>query len=579
MTKKTTKKMLLLGVLVLSLVWLAACKPSAPPPDEEKVTENVTTEVAEPESGTEPTEVLEATEAPQESSSAGDKEVVFRVAAREIMSGFNPYTSWSTGEQRALFFDALIEWDGKNGYVGALAESWEVSDDGKVYTFKIRPNLTFHDGTPCTAEEIAWSINMVVDYKLPTMESAIEGISKVEALDPLTVRITLDTPFADFIGYTRLGAIYITPPSIWKGMTRDEILEYNEPDSLTGTGAFKISDYVLDEYLIMEAFDDYWRGRPVVDKVIFQNYATDDAKVQALLSKEVDFIDWAPYTGAKALYEADHLEVVPVGSFGCYNLIINSLKDGPYPKVLNDPVVRRAIAYAIDKESIVNIAYAGYGKVADSIIPPTMGKWYNSELEQIPFDTEEGSRLLEEAGYVDSDGDGIREDKDGNPMSFRLNANESSKNARLLEIISDGLKQIGIDAPPVLVSELDDFYPEYDFDIIVWGWDWDVEPASALVPFRCSEVGDGGWNDAGYCNPHYDELYEQQATELDPEKRKDIIWEMQKIFYEDRAYIMLIYDVNIQAYNKEKFDIFEYSPITMLEKRTFVEGMKVVGEQ
>ena len=145
-----------------------------------------------------------------------------------------------------------------------------------------------------------------------------------------------------------------------------------------------------------------------------------------------------------------------------------------------------------------------------------------------------------------------------------------------MEIVADGFSQIGFDAPAVLVEDLDDFYPEYDFDIIVWGWDWDVEPASALVVFTCDEVGDGGWNDAGYCNPTYDELYEKQAKTLDPDERQEIIWEMQEIFYNDRAYVMILYDVNVQAYNSDRFDIFLYSPITMLEKRTFVEGMTVL---
>lgn len=566
MNKDIFRKLLLISIVTLTIIAVSACSSGATTTVDEVAPTEATIEETEP-----PEEVKEPTEEPV----AEKEDVVFRVAAREIMDGMNPYTAWSSGEIRALFFDALIEWDG-DGYVGAIAESWEASDDGLVYTFKIRDGLTFHDGTPLTAEEVAWSINLVVEHGLPTMESAAEGIVEAKALDPTTLEITLEAPYADFIGYTRVGALYITPPSIWGDMTYDEILEYNEPDALTGSGAFKISDYVQDEYLIMDAFDEYWLGKPVVDELIFQIYATDDAKIQALLVKEVDFIDWAPYTGVEALYDAEHLEVVPVGSFGCYNLIINSLEDGPYPEVLNDPVVRRAIAFAVDKETIINIAYAGYGDVADSIIPPTMGKWYNSELEHIPFDPDEGNRLLEEAGFVDSDGDGIREDKDGNPMSFRLNANESSKNARLLEIVSDGLGQIGIDAPPVLVSDLDDFYPAYDFDIIVWGWDWDVEPASALVPFLCSEVGDGGWNDAGYCNPYYDELYEKQAKTLDPEERQEIIWEMQEIFYNDRAYVMIIYDVNVQSYNKERFLIFEYSPITMLTKRTFVVGMEVL---
>ncbi len=129
-------------------------------------------------------------------------------------------------------------------------------------------------------------------------------------------------------------------------------------------------------------------------------------------------------------------------------MIINSHEDGTQPASLNDPAVRLAIAYAIDKQQIINVAYLGYAEPATTVLPTSMGDWHNSDIEDIPFDPEEGNRILEEAGYVDSDGDGIREDLDGNPLEYRLYATDGATNARILEIISDGLAQIGISAPP-----------------------------------------------------------------------------------------------------------------------------------
>ncbi|GAG45645.1 unnamed protein product, partial [marine sediment metagenome] len=165
-------------------------------------------------------------------------------------------------------------------------------------------------------------------------------------------------------------------------------------------------------------------------------YATEDAVVQALLAGEVDMIDGVPFTAVKPLQEAENVEVVIMDSLSLDDLVINSHVNGTQPESLNDPAVRLAIDYAIDKQEILDVGYAGYGEVAGSILPPAFGDWISPNVKPLSYDSDEANRILDEAGYLDSDGDGIREDADGNPLEYRLYAEDIGTAARVLEIIS-----------------------------------------------------------------------------------------------------------------------------------------------
>ncbi|RPI58187.1 MAG: hypothetical protein EHM56_02435, partial [Chloroflexi bacterium] len=166
---------------------------------------------------------------------------------------------------------------------------------------------------------------------------------------------------------------------------------------------------------------------------------------------------------------------------------------------------------------------------------------------------EAGNRILEEAGYLDSDGDGIREWKDGTPLEYRLYTDEGATGVRKLEIISEGLAQIGISTTPQELDSMMTLYPDYDFDLAIWGWKWDPDVEESLRSYTCAQAPDG-WNDCGLCDAEYDELYAQQSDPmLTDEERQDIIWQMQEIFFESRCYITLAHPPSVSAYRTEGF--------------------------
>ncbi|HHE72792.1 MAG TPA: ABC transporter substrate-binding protein [Chloroflexi bacterium] len=527
-----------------------------------------------------PTEVpsAEVTEQPVQPTEMPEEEpVVLRVGSTTIWDAMNPATGWESYVLRYWFYDGLIEWAELQSFEPGLAESWTVSDDGLVWTFKIREGLTFHDGTPCTAEDVAWGLNFLMEGNVGPLELYVQGFEEVTALDPTTVQIKLSEPTALMLT-GRLHYAWILPRSVWEGMTYEEILEFEDPRALIGTGPYKLVEYVEDEYMIVEANENYFRGKPVIDRIIIQQYATEDALVQALLAGEVDLITEVPYTAVDTLKEAENVEVVIMPSLSLDDLVINSHANGTQPESLNDPAVRLAMEYAIDKQRIIDVAYAGYAEVAASILPPAMGDWVSPNIQPVPYDPDEANRILDEAGYLDTDGDGIREDANGNPLEYRLYAEELGTSARVLEIISENLADIGISAPPTLMDGdalYDLLEPDWDFDLILWGWGWDPDPDFALYCFTCEAIANY-LSDCGYCSDEYDALYLEQGRTMDEDRRRELVWEAQEILFEERPYINLAYPYTIQAYRSDRFTFTDFSGGDLLKKWTLVRDPRPV---
>jgi peptide/nickel transport system substrate-binding protein len=256
------------------------------------------------------------------------------------------------------------------------------------------------------------------------------------------------------------------------------------------------------------------------------------------------------------MQEAPNVRVSIADDFKLEELIVNSSPDGTHPASLNDPAVRLAIAHAIDKQTISTVGYLGHATLANTVLPTAMGRFHNDQIADVPFDLGAANQALDDAGYKDTNGDGIREYSDGTPLQYRLYAPDSDAYyARIIEIISNDLKEIGIDAPPQTLSDdsLVALQVDYDNDLIYWGWNFDPDPGFALSIFTCAETEDGGWSDSGYCNADYDALYHQQSVTLDENARRDIIWQMQQKLFDDKPYIPVVYPQAISAYRSDRF--------------------------
>mgnify|MGYP002640388386 CR=1 FL=1 len=546
-----TKRMLLLNLLIVSAMLLAGCGSAATP-------------------------AAPAAEQPAAEAPANAK-VTLHVGTTYIWDSANPATSWYGYTVRYLLYDTLVEEMGISDFQPGLAESWEVSDDGLVWTFKIREGVSFSDGTPCDANAVAWSLNWTIENEIETFSFYLANFAEIVALDDTTLQVTLSDPVGN-MEYL-LMYVWIMPESVWGTKTADEIMEFEDIAAATGSGPYILKEWSEGEYMILEANKNYWRATPVIDEIIYHEYATEDATVQALLAGEIDVIDAGtiPSTAVQVLQENENVSVPIMESTTIDELIINSHEDGTQPASLWDADVRLAMAYAIDQQQIINVAYLGYADPATVIIPDSMGDWHNSDILPIPFDVAEGNRILDAAGYLDSDGDGVREYSDGSPLEYRLYATDDAKEARILEIISDGLKQIGISAPPTLMDEdsLIALYPAFDFDLIYWGWGLDPDPDFAMLIFTCDQRQEGGWSDSGYCNDDFEQMYLEQGVTVDHDARRQIIWDMEAQLFNDRPYIVLTYTKNIQAFRNDRFTGFGETAGDILWKSSFLTAKPV----
>ncbi len=566
-----------ISLLVILSMTLASCTTGATPTTEpEEPVEVIETEVPVEEMETEvPAEPVEGE--PVEEEPVEDEPVTMTVGTTYIWDTANPTFGWYGYTIRYMIYDTLVEEAGISNFIPGLAESWEVSDDGLTWTFKIREGVTFHDGTPLTAEEVAWSLNWTIENEIETFSFYLANFEEIVALDDTTLQVTLSDPVGN-MEYL-LMYVWILPRSVWGEMTYDEIMEFEDISAGIGTGPYKVVEWSEGEHLILQANKDYWRTTPAIDRIIYREFATEDAVVQALLAGEIDVIDAdnVPSTAIQTLQDAENVHVPIMNSTSIDELIINSHEDGTQPESLWDPAVRLAIAHAIDKAQIITVAYLGYADPASVIVPTSMGDWHNSDVQDVPYDIEEGNRILDEAGYVDSDNDGVREDMDGNPLEYRLYATDDATEARILEIISDGLAQIGISAPPTLMDEdsLIGLYPDFDFDMIYWGWGLDPDPDFAMFIFTCEQREEGGWNDSGYCDEQFEEMYSTQAKTFIREDRRKLIWEMQEKLFEERPYIVLTYYKNVQAYRNDRFTGFGEEAGDILWKSGLLQGKPV----
>ncbi|HET7090016.1 MAG TPA: ABC transporter substrate-binding protein [Anaerolineae bacterium] len=508
---------------------------------------------------------------PTEPPPATQEPAILRIGWSGAPDSLNPAAGLLT-ESYTLYeltYDTLIGLDLSGTYYPELAESWEVSDDGTVWTFHLREGVKFHDGTDFTAEDMAFSIQFYKDHEeFPYLNSYTLNFETVEATDDATLVITLGEPIGNM--ESQVLFLYALPKHIWEGIGFDEALTFENLEMI-GTGPFKVVKYVRDQSIELAANKDHYRNPPKIDGVIFQTYESSDALVQALREGQADLITDVPPTTIASLKQEANITAQVGGSRSLRDIILNVVPDDKCPAeggvcsghpALKDRVVRQALAHATDKQQIIDVALLGLGTPGLSMVPRSLGDWFNSELEDYAYDVDLANKMLDDAGYKDTDGDGVREMPDGtNPLKFRfLIPSDILTGAREGDLIKAMWNEAGVDID-IQVLEPDTVTaaccPAFDYDVLLWGWSADPDPAYLLGVLTTDEI-DTGFSETGYSNPVYDQLYLDQSTAVDHEARKKIIWEMQKIALEDVPYIIPYYQNNVMAYRNDKFTGYVY---------------------
>ena len=468
-----------------------------------------------------------------------------------------------------LVFDTPIAVASSGEYVPELATEWSASEDGLTWTMTIVDGATFHDGEPLTAEDVAFSIQLYKDTEdFPFLPSYASVFETIEATDATTVTLTTLEPLGNF--EANMAFIYVLPKHIWEAEADAVAFENAE---MIGSGAFKLVEAVQNESVELAANTDYWATPPNIDGVIFQKFDNADARITALTTGDIDAITEFPATAVSALQNTENVEVhiADIAAGGSLrDIILNVVADDACPAedgvcsghpALKDLAVRQALAHAVDKQQIIDVATLGTAAPGLSMVPPGLGDYYASEVEDYAYDVDAANALLDDAGYEDSDGDGVREcladqDCESGNLTFRFNyADDIDTAPREAELLQGMWEQIGV-AIEIQGLDADTLTsvccPAFDYDIMLWGWGSDPDPAFLLGVALCSEI-DSGFSETGYCDPAYDELYDQQAIELDHDARVDQIHQMQQMLIEDVPYIIPYYSQEIEAWRTDTF--------------------------
>ncbi len=498
----------------------------------------------------------------------------------------NPGVAWLSEAYTIyeLVYDSMYDLNLDSTFTMSLADSVERSDDGLVYTFKIKQGLKWHDGQPFTAKDIAFSYDLYkANTDFPTLNSYTEHFVSSEATDDFTLVLTLDEAIPNI--ESKLVFLYVLPEHIWGA--QDDVVGFENLEMI-GTGPFKMIEYKPNEFIRLEVNKDYHLGRAKVDEVIFQVFSSPDVLVQAIKTGQVDMITEMPNTSVESLKTAENVKVAVGSPFapGLTDIILNQVSPENCPSeadggicsghpALRDKQVRLAMAHATDKQKLIDLVMVGYATPGIALIPDGTGEWFNKSIKDYPFDMDLANQVLDDAGYKDTNGDGVREMPDGSrDLLFRLNWPSSSiVGPRTAELLGEMWKSIGIALEPQAVE--DDALtakccPALDYDIMIWGWVADPDPATLLIIPTTDQIVTG-YNETGYSNPRYDELYALQGTELDRAKRVEMVWEMQQIVHEDVVYIIPFYEQQVQAYRTDRFTGWQdSSPKLALEDVTSI---------
>ena len=395
-----------------------------------------------------------------------------------------------------------------------LAESWEISEDGLTYTFKLRSGVTFHNGRPMVASDVVYSFERLVDPATASTSAAdLASMESVEAPDDQTVVLTLTEPDASLLANLAGQATIIIPR---------EVVEENGDLSqvAVGTGPFVFVEYVPNTRVVLEKNPNYWEeGLPYLDGMELIPISEDTSRTTAVVTGTVDFIEYAPLRDIEVLEGDENLTVA-----GSENTNIRFLAFNLTRPPFDNLQVRQAIAMVIDREAVLGPTVFGHGEATQILFPAN----YWAALDApIPAPDIEGAKaLLAEAGFPDGFSTTITS---WSAYSFLSNA---------AVVIQEQLKQIGIEAELNLVENatmIDQVYVTKEFDIAVTGTSAYVDPNAVLLDFKTGESG----NFAGYSNPEVDALITQGIAATDQAARTEIYQQIQEILLEDLPWINL----------------------------------------
>ena len=444
------------------------------------------------------------------------------IAIDADVESFHP-SDWNTTNEKNIgdqIYDTLmfVPMDGDESKIEPrIAEGYEMSEDGLVYTFHIRDDVTFHDGSALTAEDCAFSVQLYIDSEY---QGTSADVGSVEAVDDKTLVVTLNAPFAPFLA--DICSMHIGSKAYHDSVSEEEFM--SQP---VGSGPYKFVSHAIDTNVILEAYDGYYRGEAAIKNVTY--YVIKTTAPQALMSRQVDFaeIDAASLIMLKSDPE---ITVTPVPTSGFTHLVMNTEK-APF----DDVRVRQAINYAIDRQNIVNVIYEGEAEENSNLCAKSR-YGYSDDQFQYTYDPDKAKELLAEAGV-----------EEGTDLGAILCAEKYSS---LATVLQSDLKKVGLEC----TIEIKEFNKYIELltsgEFTLCALEMTLEGDTQMLEYALTSPFIGMANNARYSDETMDQLFEDARVEPDNDKRLDLFDQILTKAQDEAIYAVICNPQILYAYNK-----------------------------
>jgi len=453
-----------------------------------------------------------------------------------------------------LIYETLTGGDVRTGQPApnALADYWEIAPDGKTYTFHLNENAKWHDGVPVTAEDVKFSFDALAD---PGTGSTYTGsfndsVESWRAIDDHTFEVVAKEPLYTFL-YDLVA--YIVPKHIWESVPfadwkNDPGATGSDPSRVIGSGPFKFQEWKQGDSVTLAKNGDYYGKAPYIDSYVLRIWPDQTGVVNALLNDEIDAAGLEPADIA-GVEGQPGIQVwhYPTRGFSYYEFNLNADVTTKW----QDKRVRQAMLYALDRDSMVSDIMLTYAEVAQGSQPVISYAYAPEEVTtHYNFDVEKAKSLLAEAGWSDSDGDGVL-DKDGEKLSFELlYGGGSPVSDQIVAYMQDAWKAVGIAATPRALefpALIEATTTNLDWDVALYGFSWDATFIQDAM-FGCAQY-QVGFNDMKYCNPDLDAINAEAKRTFDEAARRDLLIKATNIVNEDQPASILFFPQGHAAFS------------------------------
>jgi peptide/nickel transport system substrate-binding protein len=511
------------------------------------------------------------------------------VALREHINTLNPYLASNVSEAFVVscLYDTLAD-DLEGQLVPNLAQRWELSADGTRLTCWLDPLARWHDGRSVTADDVVFSFDLIRETAFPGLASVAALVGQAEALGPAEVQFTLLKPGSDNVQRV-LSQVPIVPAALWKSV--QDPLTFANLENPVGSGPFALLEHTLpvgdaastteEARLVLGNTGIHHSARPSIDKVIVEIIQDESQALEALREGEFDVLGWdmAPEVARDVQEHPEgypEIKLATAAGLSVYSLLFN-LRRTPY----DNPALRSALAQAIDTQAIVDQVLLGFANRGTAGLFPPASPWYDGGLLVVPFDVEQAKAKLTSAGFVDRDGDGLRENPDGGPLQILLTYAKSDVSQKVMDLVAAAWKAVGISAKAVALppDQLRSVLMQADFDVVLHELSLS-EPQEAFFYFHSSRgllvAGQVvGYNYGGYHNADYDRITEELLEEQNPEKRLELLRDLQSILAADLPQIPLYSPYVLQLYRDSGFGGWRPEPGVGLLGRSAIANLSV----